>query len=699
MCVDKLQTEADRCSVSSSTITRSSSKASSRKSVATSQTSWSSDSQRSRSERIGAKAFNALYPEAKTKTSISHLEPLELVWFVECMRNRTVNYYNEHEVHQRTKEVIEGLPKHLRNPLERTGFSQAYLTQFCAKIGASRDTLPQASHLCGKHKGLSAQLTSSARNCIEYVAEDLSDDIMTPTAKAGVMQRASTETLALIQYAENVMALSVGPLEFMTTYRRAPPKRFSLVDCDACFLSMVLKDPDVVCGLRGLALRAQTAGITDDCGNDRTRVCKLLLEACVATHPKRDALLMIEISDTMAEELTRLAVGSGIEPQDDTFNRSRFHLKSWSDDPVTGEFEPQFVPPPLSVRRQTREQAQSDIRSRTQPPSINRAFVPAPLNITKDTSNRRRPIDRPPPNVPVLDMYATNSPNGTDRTATGKRQFNVLKSFWSNIRRQPGLPSKSLKHCSPSAEGSKSGRSGTRPVSRAPRHIQHDGCHTISSPIAAERTSLGFENWCSNTLEPSNATISDMPARPRRPPPPIPPKMAPLKHTITKPVPPQRSHSTRIKRKPVPLSPAPPIATTRLPSASHRIPRKPTPIALADIAAQPRDTANTTENDPTPQPLTPRQLGLIEGSDTPPRHESNVAGQGTASQDESDEVGCWQQMYKEGRLPFSLSHTSSLNIVYTSRSRDAKEKGEDQDGQIADQSEDAALGEVTGGWM
>ena len=171
---------------------RSSSKASSQASTLGSRSTTSSSSRRSAlkraqhsySRKVGVTAFNTLYPDDKAKVSIFHLEPHEMIWLLECLKHPCSTYFDEKELVQRTERLIRALPENLRNPLEGAGFSQASFTRFCAKIGASDETLPQSCILCKKHAALSGQLVSSLRNHIEFVSEDLTDDLTSSDGKA-----------------------------------------------------------------------------------------------------------------------------------------------------------------------------------------------------------------------------------------------------------------------------------------------------------------------------------------------------------------------------------------------------------------------------------------------------------------------------------------------------------------------------------
>ncbi|KAL9085679.1 MAG: hypothetical protein Q9159_004556 [Coniocarpon cinnabarinum] len=311
--------------------------------------------------------LNALYSESKTKISICHLEPHEMIWFIECLKHPTSTYYTHDELLQRTAQLITALPGNLRNPFGGTRLSQSALTRFCKKIGASSDTLPQASKLCRKHGALSGLLTSSLRNYLEYVAEDLSIDVTDPIGLMTLKKSACSQTLTLLRHAENVMALILDGEEFYKTYRRQAPWYFKPTQCDACFSERVLQSTDTICGLRGVALRAQQAGIMDDLGRDRSNIAKILLEACIATWSKEDALLMFSISDKMADDLGRLAektkarVRGRRHQQDDTNPTAATLPPSSSRTPKMKmnrgasasvvSYSNDMVPPPLNIRR------------------------------------------------------------------------------------------------------------------------------------------------------------------------------------------------------------------------------------------------------------------------------------------------------------------------------------------------------------
>ncbi|KAL9054546.1 MAG: hypothetical protein Q9162_004102 [Coniocarpon cinnabarinum] len=336
--------------------------------------------------------LNALYPESKTKISICHLEPHEMIWFIECLKHPTSTYYTHDELLQRTAQLITALPGNLRNPFGGARISQSALTRFCKKIGASPDTLPQASKLCRKHGALSGLLTSSLRNCLEYVAEDLSIDVTDPIGLMTLKKSACSQTLTLLRHAENVMALILDGEEFYKTYRRQAPWYFKLTQCDACFSERVLQWTDTICGLRGVALRAQQAGIMDDLGRDRSNIAKMLLEACIATWSKEDALLMFSISDKMADDLGRLAektkasVRERTHQQDDTnstlppsSSRTPKIKKNRSASASVVSYSNDMVPPPLNIRKPS-------IRN---PSSNHTSAIP-----TEDT-RRHKPQEKP----------------------------------------------------------------------------------------------------------------------------------------------------------------------------------------------------------------------------------------------------------------------------------------------------------------
>lgn len=359
------------------------------------------------SRSLGSTTFRTLYPDALTKTSISQLDPMEMVRLAECLKTPPgACCYTESELHKRTELVIASLPKYLRNPLGKS--NQNHMTRFFQRIGASTDTLPAASLLCMNHQALSGQLTASACNLFEYCAEDILYDVSEKIGRA-VLLDASPETSAFLQAVENVMAGSLSPEEFEQIYKRQLPdnqRTSSKSACDACILRSIISSPDTLCGLRGLALYAVRNNMSvDDYGHERGHSCKVFVEACIATYDRTDALLMVQLSDHMTDELERFPSteakqSSPVYEEEadqiyhDSFSKQRdmseaddrapdFNVDvidadlistiqlshksgyrgqqhtvgphpEWTSDPVTGNINPNLIPAPLSSAKHRR---------------------------------------------------------------------------------------------------------------------------------------------------------------------------------------------------------------------------------------------------------------------------------------------------------------------------------------------------------
>ena len=344
------------------------------------------------SQTLGSATYRALYPKKSSKTSISHLEPLEMVWLAQCLKSAKSQYYTENELQKRTIMIISDLPKHMRNPIGNA--NQYHMTRFFQKIGASADTLPTSSMLCFQHRALSGQLTASARSLLEYCAEDLLYDVKKKIGKTS-LQSASQDLCGLIEAAESVMAYALNPSEFEQIYKRPgldEQTYGSTTICDACVLQKIIGSPDILCGLRGTALYAIRNGLgIDDCGNKRGTPCKLFVEACIATYAHEDAICMLELGDKMAAELERLAKrkptlqtstkqGKTSQFSPSNADKARRHNGNTS----SGKVAAFPIPAPLNIRRPLKKAQQIVDDDRPKKPSRSRGKLSREVSLKID---------------------------------------------------------------------------------------------------------------------------------------------------------------------------------------------------------------------------------------------------------------------------------------------------------------------------
>lgn len=407
------------------------------------------------SHAFGSATFRSLYPEETTKVSISQLEPIEMVWLAECLKSPVARYYTESELQRRTELIISSLPKHLRNPLGKT--NQAQLTRFFRKIGASANTLPLASALCPVHHALSGQLTASARNLLEYCAEDLVFDLMEKVGRKTIA-KASTETFTLLHDAQNVMSLSLSPEDFQKTYKRPLPGHLhpDRADCDACVLKHIASSPDMLCGLRGVALHAANIGLgTDDCGNKRAKPCKTFVEACMATYSREDAVLLFQLSDTMAAELEHLSkIKSGIE------NTSA---------PLDKEAEKRPTKPQKQGAGSIKDVTHEDPHWRHMDDSDS-DIMPLPLNIGLKMKKHSNAGERAPLRHSIFELYHDYAPNYQHHAQGSFEEFGILDSLWCNF---------------PTSSGTKNPSDSKEQASKPLRTIKVD----VMEPTSAKRQS------------------------------------------------------------------------------------------------------------------------------------------------------------------------------------------------------------------
>ena len=522
--------------------------------------------------------------------SIGELDPNEVIWFVECLKHPHETFYTHTELEQRTKKLVRALPKYLRNPMQGAAASQSTLTAFCAKIGASPDTLPQSSYLCEKHSALSGQLTASIRSLCEYVAEDLSEDVIGPLSKDFVLKFAEKETLTLFHHAENIMAYTLTEDEFRKSYRRESPSGRKIIQCDACFITELMEDTDTICGLRGIALEGYASGMSDDSGINRAGDCKMLFEAMLANHPASDILLLMDISDKMAKDLDRLAQFTVAQLQ---ANELKGIVEEASEEPI-GHSTDSLMPAPLNVKKSP--EVLNTLRT---------TFCDTENDCNELSAKTRKILERR--NTQSSSEDPSGDSDGEELLSSGasmgsKTSFGTVKSYWSNA--------------------SKNDMPGIIPQPASHKKIEIE---------------LGHRPIVSHLANPNRKVEEDDREQPQDMPPP-PPRRKPPPAPLT------WKASNSVHRRSVSNGEAKGDDAT--PKASNfRRPDSPLPNkAFQAYVEEPEEPLHT--------PLTARPVNL-----TVPTQASQSV--------ELESIGEWQKLYKAGKLPFSLSHTSSIGPPMT----------------------------------